>query len=208
MISMHKHMIERGARAVVSGCILLLGLTVRGPADLEARASDPPATAARPTTLYLANGDYVAGDLKDSDRAGSVRWQGSAFAEPFTFPVEMISAIHFPTAERPEKPTGDYCFELAGGDMLFGSLRELTADHAEIDSPRLGRFRVARTSIQRINRWRDSADLLYLGPNGLHGWRDARNKQDWREDAGHLETEVEGAAAFGEFDLPPCRDRI
>ena len=33
------------------------------------------------------------------------------------------------------KPTGDFCFELAAGDVLFGSLVALDDKQAELDVP-------------------------------------------------------------------------
>ena len=41
----------------------------------------------------------------------------------------------------PPKPS--YCFELTDGDLMFGSLVNLNAETAEIDSPRFGRLQVA-----------------------------------------------------------------
>ena len=40
-------------------------------------------------------------------------------------------------------PTGDFCFELAAGDVLFGSLVGLDDSKVELDIPRLGRIHVA-----------------------------------------------------------------
>ncbi len=72
----------------------------------------------------------------------------------------------------PPKPDGDFCFELAGGDILFGTLVALDDKQAELDIPRIGRLHVERSIIHRIYRWRGSADLVYLGPNGLAGWNE------------------------------------
>ncbi len=199
---MHTHFSNRSRRAALLGCVVLANLTFHAPAERSATAADPPDAPAQGPVLHLANGDYAAGSLRDSARAGVLRWQAAAFAEPFAFPVDSVSAIHFPALAAAQKPAGDYCFELAGGDMLFGSLRDLTADQAEIETPRLGRFHVARTSITRVDRLRDRGDLVYLGPNGLSGWKDLRNNNQWREDTGLLETETEGAALFGDFALP------
>ena len=74
------------------------------------------------------------------------------------------------------RPEGDLCFELAGGDMLFGTLVALDDKQAELDIPRIGRLHVERSNIHRIYRWRGSADLSIwdrtawpAGPRRYHG---------------------------------------
>ncbi len=104
--------------------------------------------------------------------------------------------------QRSHKPTGDFCFELAAGDVLFGSLLGLDDKKAELDMPRLGRLHVRRDSLHRIYRWRDGADLIYLGPNGLTGWTEPAGQKNWREESGQPTTDKEGAAIRGDFNLP------
>ena len=43
---------------------------------------------------------------------------------------------------------------------------------------------VQRTNLHRIYRWRDGADLIYLGPNGLTGWHEPAGQKNWREELG------------------------
>ncbi len=212
--------------------LLIAAACLLGPA---APAADPtPAAPAQGPTLHLADGGSVAGVLKDSDRPGVLRWESPAFARPLDFPLDAVASVGFPLAAAPPGPAGDYSFELAGGDVLFGSLVGLDDRAATIDAPPLGRVRVGRSSLRRIERRRDGSDLIYLGPNGLAGWRvppapksevtvlgrrlmpanAARAPEPpappppppnggWREEAGQLVTDHEGAALRGEFTLPP-----
>ena len=88
----------------------------------------------------------------------------------------------------------------------------------------------AELRIRRIYRWRDGSDLIYLGPNGLNGWREtvpprppadqgsnrevrsrtaspARSqpepaRQGWHEEAAQLLTDQEGASIQGDFGIP------
>ncbi|MBC8875795.1 MAG: TlpA family protein disulfide reductase [Planctomycetes bacterium] len=153
-------------------------------------------------TLRLANGDYVAGQLQDSAQPGVLRWQGAAFTTPFDIALNGVSVVHFPLpAERP-KPTGEYSIELAGGDLLFGSLVAFSSDEAEFDLPRFGRIHVQRANIRRMLRWRDGADLVYFGPNGLSEWDRPSPDGAWRQEAGHLVTDQDGATIAGNFGLP------
>ncbi|MDB5390765.1 MAG: thiol-disulfide isomerase-like thioredoxin, partial [Planctomycetaceae bacterium] len=152
--------------------------------------------------LNLANGGFLQGEIKDCEQAKILRWQSPGFASPFDFAVNSISSVSVPLAAKPPHPTGEYCFELAGGDILFGSLLSLNGEVAELDVSRFGRLHVARKQIQRLFRWNDSADLIYMGPNGLGGWESAKN-QEWREDSGHLVADKDGSAIHSRFELPP-----
>ena len=73
---------------------------------------------------------------------------------------------------------------------------------AELEIARLGRLHVRRSVINRMYRWRSSADLIYLGPNGLVGWQQAANKSGWKEEQGQPWTDQEGATIRGDFKLP------
>jgi peroxiredoxin len=118
----------------------------------------------------LLDNGFAAGTLDQSAQPGIVRWRSAAFVTPFEFPISAVSAIHWPAPAATPKPSGDYRFELSGGDVVFGSLVALDAKTAEIEIPHTGRVTVERNRINRIYRWRDSADLIYVGPNGLTGW--------------------------------------
>jgi thiol-disulfide isomerase/thioredoxin len=204
-----------------------LGLAAVAWACLAADAPAPPPQAA----LHLADGGSVVGALKGSDKPSSIRWESPAFAKPLEFPLDRIGSVTFPLPASPPRPAGDLCFELAGGDVLFGSLAGLDADAATIETPRFGRLKVARAKLHRISRWRDGTDAVYLGPGGLAGWKvppmpvpssqparvamrggvvppanpepPAPTIASWREEAGQLATDVEGAAIRGDFVLPP-----
>jgi peroxiredoxin len=194
--------------------------------------------------LSLDDGGFAEGVLADSDRPGIIRWQASGFVAPFEFKLGRVNAVQWAADENAAKPEGEFCFELGGGDIVFGSLKSLDLSMAQIDVPRVGLLQVQRTAIRRIYRWRDSADLIYLGPNGLAGWRDNAAhrpavrrgftgggavevevvdngqlldtnvkgiavvsesqppQRAWRDEAGQLLTDQEGASIHGEFGIP------
>jgi len=207
---------------------LLLAVPVLLLAAVAARA-DGGSTGPPPAAiLHLSDDSFAAGELDDSPRPGVLRWQAAAFVAPFEFPVSRVNAIHWPPPAALPKPAGDFCFELAGGDVVFGSLAALDDKGAELDVPRIGRLHVPRSGIHRIYRWRDSQDLIYLGPNGLNGWQDAAPprpatvqrlvvvngirqtvmveppppQQGWHEEAGQIVTDREGASVRGDFGIP------
>lgn len=165
-------------------------------------ASGQEAAPGSPAKLSLVSGDHVSGKLIDSDAPDILRWQGEDFASPFHFNRQNIVAIHFPAPDERPVPTGDYCLELVGGDLVFGSLVGLSEETAELDLPLFGKTRLPRANVRRILRWGDGTDLLYLGPNGLAGWDSVSPKDAWREDSGHLFTDRQGAFIHGDFNLP------
>jgi thiol-disulfide isomerase/thioredoxin len=155
----------------------------------------------------LANGDSVPGELKDSADPNVLRWQGAAFTSPFAFPTSAVNAIHYPLPGDPPKPVGESCFEMAGGDVVFGSLIALNDTEAEIDVPPFGRLHVKREKIHRIYRYRDGGDLIYLGPNGLAGWREVSPKFEIQapdaNEGGGVRAAVRMAVPIGRVAPPP-----
>src|SRR5262245_39568885 len=137
---------ERKMRRISMWLLVLLTSCLNGPI---AGAAD----------LHLRNAGNVPGELTQSDQPNVVRLQAKSFVTPFLFPLSGVSAIHFPVPAELPKPSGDYCFELSGGDILYGSLLGLNEKEAELEVSRAGRIHVERSAVNRIYRWRSSADL-------------------------------------------------
>ncbi|MHB1555844.1 MAG: TlpA family protein disulfide reductase [Isosphaeraceae bacterium] len=191
----------RPARAVVlAAALLALAATPLTRGD-DGKSPANAAPAPQPI-LNLADGGFTAGELGDTSTPGILRWQSSIFVTPFDFRVQDVNAIQWPPPASLHRPTGDFCFELAAGDVLFGKLLAVDDKKVEIDVPRLGRLHVDRSNLHRIYRWHDGADLIYLGPNGLTGWTEPAGQKNWREESGQPTTDKEGAAIRGDFKLP------
>ncbi len=156
---------------------LVLSLAAAWFAARQAFAADPPVTSPAAAVLHLTDGNFLSGELKDSTKPGVIRWHATPFVSTFDFPVNAVNAIHWPPPATIAKPSADYCFELAAGDVVFGRLVGLDDKQAELDVPRIGHLHVDRSHLHRIYRWRDSADLIYLGPNGLNGWTETNPTQ-------------------------------
>jgi len=157
---------------------ILSALAIPAILQSAARADDLPAGSPPAAVLHLSDGGYAAGRIADSPRPGYLRWQAVDFVSPFEFSLSRVNAVHWTPPATPPRPSGDFCFGLAAGDVLFGSLAALDDKEVELDIPRIGRMHVERTAIHRIYRWRDSADLIYLGPNGMAGWHEAVQNQN------------------------------
>ena len=141
----------------------------------------------------------------DSEPSPNVlRWQATAFVGPVRLRHRrrQLPSIS-PSRRACPGPTGDYCFELAGGDVLFGSLVGLDDERGRAGgaAPRADSTSSARRSAGST-AGESSADLIYLGPNGLAGWHEPSAKKVWREEQGQPWTDQDGAAIRGDFELP------
>ena len=184
--------------------VVAVGVAAADPAaNSKAQSDDAQAPAADPqaAVLHLKDRDFVAGELVDSQDPGQLVWKSPVFVEPLRFALAGVRAVQFPARAKPPKPEGDYCFDLAGGDVLFGTLVGLDRDTATIDVPGLGQLHVDRKIMRRMYRW-NREDLIYSGPNGLEGWQVSASKGGWREDSGHLATEEIGAVVRRDFTAP------
>jgi hypothetical protein len=167
-----------------------------------AQAADQPASPPPRSVLHLADGRSTPGEIRASTRPGVLRWQAASSGSPSDMAWDQAAAIEFPPPADPPKPTGDFRFELATGDVLFGSLVVLDDQRAELNVPRLGRIHVPRSHLRRIERWRDGADLVYAGPKGLADWKEPKGQRNWREDSGRPMTDRAETSIRGDFGLP------
>ena len=176
-------------------CLITQFVTTTAFAELPANQSPSP-------VMNLGNGDHITGTLVNSDDPNSIGWQSPAFTEPFYFALGGISSVHFPVPAKLPPHEGDYCFERAGHDVLFGSLLGLDTKTVTIDVPKIGRLTIDRSQIQRIYRWGGTSSQLFIGPSGLTGWQTSGDENGWREDAGHLIADKPGATIRREFGIP------
>ena len=111
--------------------------------------------------------------------------------------------MHFPSPRERSKPKGEYCFELQGGDLLFGSLVGLTPKEVEVDSPRFGRLHIQRTRLERIVRLAQRRRPGLRWAKRAVGMGRVRAGRRWRQEANHLATDQEGAHIAGDLRIPP-----
>jgi len=158
--------------------------------------------------LSLQNNDFLVGDVKDSDKSGSLRFQSPMFCSPFEFPVEGIQKLEFPENKPSEDRDRDYSFELSGGDVLFGKLISLSPDAMEIDSSGFGRLHLETSRLRRIARGVLGPDgtrvpeLVYLGPNGLDKWEQLNENAKGVEEDGAIVLDQPGASVSADVGLP------
>src|SRR5205823_2324342 len=129
-------------------------------------------------------------------------WRSNAFGDSLRFAASDVESVQFPRAAKPRPPDGPYCFELAGGDTLYGSLVALDEREATIHAPGLGTLHVDRAGLHRFYR-ASAADLVFAGPGGLSGWETPDSAKDWRDVGGKLRATQPGDTLRSDFRHPP-----
>jgi thiol-disulfide isomerase/thioredoxin len=153
------------------------------------------------SVLYLRDGDFLAGRLENCDTPNIVCWQAQGAMKPFEFSAGAFRAAYFPTPASPPAPIGEYCFELVGGDILYGALLNVTPQQFEIEAARFGKLRIDRDQVARISVVGDSLRSDYRGPKGLAEWHASAENQ-WTEEAGRLVTSTRNAEVRKQLVIP------
>jgi hypothetical protein len=152
--------------------------------------------------ILLISGDHYSGTLADTDRAGAVGWQTAFGANGFVFPLDKVKSVVFPSTDSPATQRGDFCFELHGGQTIYGTPLESDDDSLVVDSSRFGRLVLPTNSIARFYRASGASGGLADGLQGLAGWTVEGLPGDWREEAGAIVSETRGASLAREVEVP------
>jgi thiol-disulfide isomerase/thioredoxin len=176
---------------------LLLAVSLVAAADAESELAVPRDSA----MLYLRDGDFIAGALEDCDSSEVVRWQMRGATRPFDMEAAAVRAVHFPVPAETPGIVGDFVVELTDGDLLFGSLKEITEKAFVFDTAEFGELRIDRSEIRCFSTVNTQGAFVYRGPNGLADWKPSK-AEDWSEEAGRLTTKVPRAKVEKELELP------
>jgi thiol-disulfide isomerase/thioredoxin len=155
-------------------------------------------------TLYWANGDVLPGLLLDT-KGDQLRWKSPLFQEPLLVKTSVLADVRFDHSS--EVVVTDEAFRLItrSGNVLHGSLSEISENVIQFNSDRHGSILVDRTQIRSLRRL-DNPALIYLGPAGLNGWKTLNSKSkltDWKvTDEGDLTTVKDKAQLFRKLDTP------
>ena len=160
-----------------------------------APAADPPLPV-----LHLVDGGFVQGQLCGSHEPKLLIWRSPLFVRPLEFPLSVVKNVDYPALAKPPQPAGEYCFEMADGDVLFGDLVGLTDVDLAVDAKQFGRWHLRRDQVRRMTRRGDAASI-YVGPNGLAGWTDPAPTPQWRDQGGQLATK-QPATLYRNLGLP------
>jgi hypothetical protein len=151
--------------------------------------------------LELIDGSQLPGTLAGSKNGTDIRWRSPFFTSPLDFPQSALKSVRYEMMGAAPAPAGEFCFEMVSGDFLYGDLLEVTDAEIVVNSSQLGRVRLSRDHVRRIYRYQ-GADAIYLGPNGLVGWKDKAPVPQWLDDGGQLQSNHNGASIFANLNMP------
>lgn len=152
--------------------------------------------------ILLRSGDYYSGALVDTERAGAVAWQTEFAEDPYVIPLDKLRSALFRNPTSPVPQQGEFCFELHGGQAIYGTPLATTDDSFVVNSPRFGRLTLDKSAIARFYRSGGIRGGLADGLQGLTGWTVEGLPSDWREEAGAIVTETRGASLAQEIAVP------
>ncbi len=179
------------ARAIVLGWLFVAAAAVVG----RAESAEAPAGV-----MTLSSGSTIPGTFRPSDSSDFVRWQGTAFTEPFEFETPAISSVRFPAAEQPAEPQGEFALELAGGDILTGRFAGWSEESVRFESAHFGTLSIRPAAIRRLYRIDENPMLVFANLSGLTDWETTSGV--WREDGPHVWTDTDGAMLTGDLAVP------
>ncbi|TWT77269.1 Thiol:disulfide interchange protein CycY precursor [Posidoniimonas polymericola] len=163
--------------------------------------------AGPPGTLLLSNGDFLAGEWRDSESAEWIKWQPSFVARPYEFEWSAIGSIAFPPPAEPTPIAGAFRFDLFNGDALIGDLVAVSDERFTIatrlegqgEPQQLSAPRSLVRSIRRVGS--DAGKLRFSGPGDLADWNTIKNV-GWVYSRGGIATNIKGASASRDVPLP------
>ncbi|WP_437227473.1 redoxin domain-containing protein [Planctomicrobium sp. SH661] len=161
-----------------------------------ASADDSPPTAGQ---LTLRNGGIIAGEIRDSQAPGVVRWQGEAFTQPFEFAVKDILSIDMSSIPV-TLPPQDFLFTLANGDHFSGQLMRWDDRNLHISTPEFGNVQLHADSLRRIDRMQGNTKLIYPSLDRLEAW--SARQSNWVFEGGDFRTSVDQAMLSRDLKIP------
>ncbi|AMV17595.1 TlpA family protein disulfide reductase [Planctomyces sp. SH-PL14] len=186
--------LARSCRWLVGAAVLLGGLA-------PALAAPPPAPGAKSGVIKFTNGGSLPGELQPTSPAGTVHWQGRDFVGPFEFEAGQIAGIQLPPVPGAAR-AGDFCVELASGDILFGNLVRFDDKEIELAVPEGTPFVVNVPAVKRLYRMDADNGVIFQGPAGLAGWSESGPEGGWSEDGPTLMSVKHGATLTRDISLP------
>lgn len=159
------------------------------------------ALAVENVVLHLSTGDHLAGSPEASDDSTKVRWAPEFAQGVYEFPWDQVSAMQFPRPEQAITPSGMFCFELHGGDLLFGDLTAVSEKWFSLERENAEPIELRRSSVRRISSWNNGRDLVYLGPDDLTEWKPSA-KGSWQQASGSLKSRQKQVSIYRDVKLP------
>ncbi len=150
----------------------------------NAMSANDTAISSEPATLNWVAGDSLPGALIAADEQ-TLTWRSPVFADPLKIDIKALSSVAFAKPAEPRPIADSLRVSMLNGDLLFGNLTAVDEKLFHFDSSRHGILQLRRDQIRSLRRL-DSPGVVFLGPQGLSGWRHPLFAQ-WTEPPGWSE---------------------
>jgi len=169
----------------VAGTLHLIAFAIVLPATpIRAEDTKPPTGV-----LRLNSGDYVAGNLTDTDDRSQIAWQHPQFESPLVYKLADVQGAFFPSPKDSPLATGESAVEFRNGDVLFGKITGADDQTIRLENDHYGNLSVDRNRVQRVYRWNDGQGVTAIDCGSLDGWDVGPAKGAWTELGGNLQTD-------------------
>lgn len=169
----------------------------------EPVAAEKPIAAGEMSVISLINGNTIQGQLRSSDSADVITWQGEQFTEPLSVLSDAVKSIKFPATKERLTQQGQFAFETVGGDLLSGTLTAWSGDQIEIDTSLFGKVTMKADSLRRMYRIEQNPTLVFASLSGLHDWNSSDwETEGWLEDGAHVYTEKPDVSLNADLGVP------
>ncbi len=151
--------------------------------------------------LRLHDRQHATGQMVPTEVPGMLAWQHPGFVDAFHFPLASVVSVSFPATPGTPAAKGQFGFALAGGGLFYGNLLAADEQTIRVATETLGELELRRDRIQRMFRWRNGEDRLYVGPGKIQAWQSTSDKA-WSDAGGSLATDQPESMIAGDVGLP------
>ncbi len=151
--------------------------------------------------LRLKNGDYIDGEMTDSNEAGMLGWKNPNLVETMLVPIQSVRSVDTPPTPEQVVSKGRFLIQTHGGDRFWGDLKEWSPERIRIESSVLGEIPLKPGQIRHLRAWGMNPEVLYQGPRTMQEWEVLDNSFKWTIESGALVSNDNGAKVRGSVNL-------
>lgn len=143
--------------------------------------------------VRFSNGDRIPGSMT-SLTADQLVWTSPALAKPSPFFLKNVIDLTLPSQSPDRNVDHEATITLTNGDTVRGQLAAVSDSSVTLDTWYAGRIALNRLMVSDL-KIEGKSTLLYRGPTGLDGWKQAGDPPAWKFARGALRANGRGSIA-------------
>ncbi len=151
--------------------------------------------------LRLNSGDYVAGNLADTDDRLHVAWQNPQFDSALIYKIADVQGAYFPNPKDSPLASGEVAIEFHHGGILFGKITSSDDQTIELENDQFGDLSVTRNQVRRVYRWNNGDGVTAIDCGNLAGWNVSPAEGGWTERGGNLQSDKPDSTLWRDVSL-------